>query len=115
MAITISEYISGSVAFEITEAALAAILLNRGLDAGAKASTLTLRQRELCVADALSWGVTLPSTSKRVEDADAGWKHSEGGMSVSDSDKTEWRKMANAIYSKYGESNKSFGFTIHAL
>lgn len=114
MAITISDYVIGCVGFEITEAALASIFFNRGIIAGVDASSLTLRQRELAVADAYKWGATLPSGGKKVEDADAGWKHSETGYSITDADKAMWRKMANELYTKYGEGNISFGFTINA-
>lgn len=114
MAITISDYIIGCVGFDITEAALASIFFKRGVTVGVDASTLTEQVRQLCVADAYKWGSTLPSGGKRVEDADAGWKHNETGYTITDADKKEWRKMANEIYTLYGESNISFGFTIHA-
>lgn len=115
MAITISDYIIGSVGFDITEAALASIFFKRGVTAGVDASTLSEQVRQLCVADAYKWGSTLPSGGKRIEDADAGWKHAETGYSITESDKAMWRRMANDIYSEYGEGNISFGFTIHAL
>lgn len=115
MAITISDYITGCVGFEITEAALASIFFNREVTVGVDASTLSLQTRELCIADAYRWGITLPSGSKRVEDADAGWKHNEAGSQITDADKAMWRKMANEIYTKYGEGNLSFGFTIHSF
>ena len=114
MAITISDFIKGYVGFDITEAALASIYFKRGVTAGVDASTLTEQTMMLCVADAFRWGATLPSGGKRTEDADAGWKHAETGYTVSAADKAEWRKMANEIYTKYGEGNISFGFTIHA-
>ena len=111
-AITISEYISGRVAFEITEAALASIFFDRGINAWADASVVSEEKRQLCYADALMWGATLPSNGKRVEDADADWKHAETGVRTTEAERTLWRKMANDIYTKYGESTKSFGFSI---
>lgn len=115
-ALTIFEYILGRVAFEITDAAIESIFFERNVNGWADVSTIPEKTRQLCYADALLWGATLPSVGKRVEDADAGWKHAETSAQTTESERMLWRKMANDIYIKYGESpNSSMGFKIMAL
>ena len=113
--LTITDYILGSVGFEIPTSALSVILHNRGVAEGTDVSTLSTRTKELCVADALKWGVTMVSGTKRIEDKDADWSHAETIGSVIRADKAIWRKMADEIYVKYGEKAISIGFKIHSL
>ncbi len=113
--LTITDYILGSVGFEIPTSALSVILHNRGVAEGTDVSTLSTRTKELCVADALKWGVTMVSGTKRIEDKDADWSHAETIGTLLASDKSLWKKMADEIYVKYGESKISIGFKIHSL
>ena len=113
--LTITDYILGSVGFEIPTSALTVILHNRGVAEGTDVSTLSTQTKELCVADALKWGVTMVSGNKRIEDKDADWAHAETIGFVTTVDKTQWKKMANEIYVKYGEAQISIGFKIHSL
>ncbi len=115
MALTISEYIIGSVGFDIPDTALASIYHKRSVVGEADVSTTTQKTLNLCVADALRWAITMPSGSKRVDDADAGWKHSESSASFSSADKAMWRKMADDIYVANGEQPISTGLKIHRL
>lgn len=113
--LTITDYILGSVGFEIPTSALTVILHNRGVAEGTDVSTLTTRTKDLCVADALKWGITMVSGTKRIEDKDADWSHAETFGAVTSRDKSLWKKMANEIYAKYGEMQITFGFKIHSL
>lgn len=115
MALTISDYIIGSVGFDIPDAALAAIYHKRSVVGESDVSFVSQTILDLCVADALKWAVTLPSGNKRVEDADAGWKHNETSASFTASDKALWRKMADDIYKSHGEQPISIEMKIHRL
>lgn len=114
MALTISDYIIGSVGFDVPTTALSTIFHKRSVVGEADVSTTTQPTLDLCVADALKWAVTLPSGSKRVDDADAGWKHSEM-TSFTAADRAMWKRMANEIYRANGEAVISIGLKIHRL
>lgn len=113
MALTISDYIIGSVGFDVPDTALSTIYHKRSVVGTADVSTTTQTKLDLCVADALKWAVTRDS-NKRVDDTDAGWKHSEA-TSFSAADKALWRKMADEIYRANGEAAISIGLKIHRL
>lgn len=113
MALTISDYIIGSVGFDVPTTALSAIFHKRSVVGEADVSTTTQPTLDLCVADALKWAVTRDS-NKRVDDADAGWKHSEM-TSFTTADRAMWKKMANEIYQANGEAIIGIGLKIHRL
>lgn len=100
----VEAFLRGSVGYIISDEALLSILLSRGVESGSIASTLTTKEKELCLADLYVYCASLPSTSATVEDADAGWKHREGGMQKNSSDVNRLIQLANGIYKKYGEN-----------
>lgn len=101
---TIEEYLRGRVGFEVTDSAISAILIDRGIAPGTDVTTLEKRQKDLCRADLYMWCATTPSVTGSVEDANGVWKHKEGGMQISDKDKFQFRKDAKNIYALYGEN-----------
>ena len=101
-------FLRGCVGYSVPDEALMSILLSREVEFGSLVSSLSTKQRELCMADLYMYCSTLPSVSGVVEDSDAGWKHREGGTQKSASDKADLINKANLIYRKYGETtNKS--------
>ena len=87
---------------------------------GTPAMALTKKTLELCKADLYIYCASLPSSSATIEDADAGWRHREGGVQKGVSDNGRLIQMANEIYSKYGEVTtkstikmKPFGMKFH--
>lgn len=100
---TMEDYLRGCVGFDVSDEALVTILFDREISSGTDVSISNKRTRELCKADLYMWCVKTYSVGGSVEDADGGWKHKEGGMQMSDSDKSRLRSMADAIYRKYGE------------
>lgn len=112
---TLDEYISASVGIEIPENSINVICLDRGQDPKVEVNIISQRVRELCVADALRWACTVPYSSGSVEDSDAGWKHSSKGTIIDRRTKDMWRKMADEIYSRYGEKKLNTGFKINRL
>lgn len=103
-AIPVESYLRGCVGYSVTDDAITSILFNRGIQPGSYISDMTKKQLDLSRADVYMWCSLLPSVSGTVSDADAGWKHSEGGMQASSLDKSNLISMANAIYLMYGES-----------
>lgn len=98
---TVTEYLKGKVAFEVSDEAISTTLLDREIGSYVDASTLTVKQRELLFADLLYWGSTKASST-------TGEKQSHGGFSVTGKSETfrspkDWLIEANRIYRKYGD------------
>lgn len=102
--IPVEAYLRGCVGYTVSDEALLSIFIKRGVEMGTPAASLTTKVLELCKADLYVYCASLPSTSATVEDADAGWKHREGGIQKGVSDNGRLMQMANYIYSKYGEA-----------
>lgn len=105
--LTLEEYLRGKVCYEIPDNALRSILANRNIAPNSLLDELSIRDRELSTADLYMWCVGTPSVTGTIKDADGGWSHQEGGVHTSSADKKHFRKMANAIYRKYGEEVQS--------
>lgn len=113
-------FLRGCVGYSVTDEALMSIFVKRGVEPGTPATSLPVKTLELCKADLYVYCATLPSTTSTVEDADAGWRHKEGGTQKSVSDTARLIQMANVIYEKYGEATykstikmKPFGMKFH--
>jgi len=101
---TLESYLRGRVGFELPDAALMGIRIDRGLAIGLDVTTLSTQTKELCLADALMYGVNSPSQVQGAKDSDNGWSHQEASGTLSITDKRLIRTQANAIYKKYGEA-----------
>lgn len=102
--VTLEAYLKASVGFNLPDAALMKIRIDRGLQIGLDVSTLSTQVRELCFADCLMYGVNSPSQVQGAKDSDNGWSHQEASGTLSITDKRLIRTQANAIYKKYGEA-----------
>lgn len=109
---TIEDYLYGCVGFEVAENAIATILVDRGVEAGASVTSLEKRTKDLCKADLYMWCASTPSIMGSVEDSNGVWKHKEGGTQSSAYDKRNLRAMANDIYRLYGENTVSSNMKI---
>lgn len=109
---TVEEYLCGCVGFDVAENAIASILIDRGVDAGASVLSLDKRTKDLCKADLYMWCASTPSVTGSVEDSNGVWKHKEGGTQSSAYDKRNLRAMANEIYKLYGERTVHSGMRV---
>jgi hypothetical protein len=87
-------YLKGKVGFNITEAKVGSILLDRGISSSATAESLTEKQRQLLYADCLMFGSTIMSNSSR---------RGSFSESISNSNGKDLRVLANSIYKKYDD------------
>lgn len=101
--LTLMEYLSGSVNIDIPEDVIARICLDRDADMLSAATDVDKSVRDLCKADLLIWMVMGVTRRGAVADSDNGWSHSDGGFTITDSDKKLFLRMANAIYESNGE------------
>ena len=86
---TIAEALKSSVGYPLNESSIEKACIDRGLNMNDDYTGAT-ENIELARADLLVLSVTTPSIS-------------EGGFSISFSEKKEMMAIANRIYSKYGE------------
>ncbi len=100
--VTIESYLRASVGFEISDAALMKIRVDRGIALGTDATKMDVMTKELAYADLLMIGVNAPSQIQGAKDSDNGWSHQSGSSTLSITDKRLMREQANAIYRKYG-------------
>lgn len=107
--VTIEGYLRASVGFNLSDAALMKIRIDRGFSINQDISTVSTQLRELAYADCLMVGISTPSQGAK--DSDNGWSHEEGALSVTD--KRAIRREAYAIYKRYGEKTpvSSVAFT----
>lgn len=99
----LKDYLTSMVSFQVPDATISCILELRGATTATEFSSSDLKTAELSLADVLMYGATLPSSKSGAKDADGGWSHSEGSVSISDNDKAGFRSRSLALYSKYGE------------
>jgi len=102
--VTIESYLRASVGFEISDAALMKIRVDRSITLGTDTTTMSTTVKELAFADCLMYGVNAPSQVQGAKDSDNGWSHQAGSATLSITDKRLMRAQANAIYKKWGES-----------
>lgn len=103
---TIEEYLRGLVAIDVPDNALKSLLTDADVEPGTALASLSLRQKELLKADLYVWCASSPQGSCSVEDINGVWKHRESTAAISDSDRRNWLRLANTIYSKYGIATK---------
>jgi len=102
MALSIEQYLTGKVDFNVSEATLAAILFDRGVEAGSAVTVLTEKQRDLCLADLYMY-LAVSSTSKSGEyESDGGWQRQRSAKNVVD--RAALRAAAQDLYKKWEDA-----------
>ncbi len=99
---TIEQYLKGKVRnIKVTDDALLSILTDAGVESGADATKLSVKERELACAWLYVWVAGSPTMSQKVSDSDGDWSHSEGGEQMSANVLNRFLRMANDIFEKY--------------
>jgi hypothetical protein len=101
--VTLEGYLKASVGFEIPDAALMKIRVDRNLTFGQEVSLLSTKIKQLSYADCLMWAVNYPSTIQGAKDSDNGWSHQGSSGTLSITDKRLMRQQATIIYKRWGE------------
>ena len=97
----IEQWIQGKVGFTLTDLNIEAILSDRNVTAGTDTSTIEVRTRELCWADALTIYVTSSNKgSYQIKDGDSGETYGSEYFV----DRDEAKSLAIWLYTKWGES-----------
>lgn len=109
------QYIQGATSFDIPDLTLNNIRLTRGVTLGQDTAELSKKTLELSLADALMYGASRPSSVGGSKDSDGGWSHTDGSVTISNSDRIFLRTRALDIYKSYGENSGSTGITLTNL
>lgn len=114
---TIDQWLGGMVDYNVPDATVRAILFNNGVEAGASASSVGQRERDLCLADLYMWLSSSSSSSTGEYVSDGGWQHQKAAKNVVD--RAGLRQAAQRLYAKWGsdkaEESASGGFTMRDL
>ena len=109
--VTLEGYLRASVGFNLSDAALMKIRVDRGFSINQDIASVSTQLRELSYADCLMIGVSTPSQGAK--ESDNGWSHQEGTLSITD--KRAMRREAYAIYKRYGEKTSAGSVTLTSL
>ena len=110
---TIRDYVFGCVNFPLPEEAVDYVLSERDVEGDTLQKSVDKKTRDLLKADLYVWICMGPTKQDSVSDADNGWKHSEGGYTLSDDDKDRMLKRAKAIYEEYDEEFIDDSVSVH--
>jgi len=98
--ITMETYLEMKVGFDVDDGVIEAILADRGVGYDVDSSSIDDDPKQLCYADLLMWGATMPSSVGGAKESDFGWSKQESTKTMSITDKREMRKIAMSIYRK---------------
>lgn len=96
----IEQYLRGKVDFEISDATMASVLFDRGVEKHTDVADTTEMQRDLCLAD-LYMFVSRSSISTSGEyESDGGWQRKKASKTVNN--RAGYVKLARVLYEKWG-------------
>ena len=101
---TIEDYLRGCVGIEAPDSMLSTVLYKRKLEAGSQVEGYSEKELDLAEAELLYSLTTMPSMKGSVEDSDDNWKHKEGQIEITATDKKNMLRRANHLREKWGES-----------
>ena len=101
---TIETWLRGMVDFDIPDATIMAILFNNDVTAGASASKVSEKERDLCLADLLMWLSSSSTASSGEYISDGGWSHQKSNKQVVD--RAGLIRRAQELYAKW-DSDKA--------
>lgn len=112
---TVRDYIFGCVNFQVPDEAVDYILSQREEEVKGDdlLSGTDKRIRELLKADLYVWICMGPTKVDSTSDSDNGWKHSDGGYTLTDADKDRMLAYARSIYEKYDEEAFDDSVEVH--
>ena len=104
---TVADWLADSVEMPVSAGLVRSILAERKVSEDLAFDEANDEVKELCKADLYSRiALTSPNRMGAVSDSDNGWSHSDGGYTLTESDKKQLLGVANAIYEKYDEPTK---------
>lgn len=97
---TIEQYLSGKVDFNINENTISAILYDRNVAEGTAVNLVSEKQKDLCLADLYVFVANSSTSSSSEYESDGGWQRQKSAKNIHN--RAGWLEMANALYAKWG-------------
>lgn len=99
---TAKEWISSKMKV-LDEDGIAAVLAERDILPDTPFSDLTLKERDLLMAEGLLSQILLCGTGTTVKETDGNYAYSEGGWQITKADKATWENLYIKLRQKWGE------------
>ena len=99
------EWLLESVNIPINEDTIKAVMLAREVVFDLPFEESTGKERDLCRADLLTLLATSATKLDSQTEKDNGWSSTQGGYTLSESDKRRYLRMADALYTRHGEKS----------
>lgn len=106
------DYLKSVTRFVILDNALVPISLKRKFDLRSDILLLDEKMRELATADLYVYLASSPSSFTGTVEKDFYWEHREGSYAMLQADRNFFLRLANEIYTKYGESKRGTTITL---
>lgn len=113
MALTIEQWLVGGVDFNVSEATIARIIFDNGVEKGSDVSSLSEKEKDLCFADLLMWLACSSSSKSSEYISDGGWQHSKATKNVTD--RAGLRARALQLYKKWNSDKADIANTTITL
>lgn len=99
---TVDDYIRGCVGYDLTNEAIARILMDNGVAPKSAACMLDEKQKDLLKISTYELVLASPAMSKSIHDANGSWQHKEGATQRNTAE-TDWlRKELRRLKRKWG-------------
>lgn len=98
---TIEQYLTGKVDFNLGENTIAAILYDRGITAGASLDSVTHRQKDLALADLYVYVAGSSTSSSGEYESDGGWQRQKSAKNAYN--RNGLLALARELYAKWDE------------
>lgn len=107
MALTINQWLRSKVDFEVPDITVISILEDNGIEDGAIASFVPLRNKDLALADLYFWIAGSSSSSSGEYESDGGWQHQKSAKTVVN--RAYFKALADELRKKWGVATTSAG------
>lgn len=98
---TIEQYLSGKVDFNLGDTTIAAILYDRGIPEGASLETVSPRQKDLALADLYVYVAGSSTSSSGEYESDGGWQRQRSAKNAYN--RNGLLALAKRLYDKWDE------------
>lgn len=113
--VTMEQHLSLKVGFDLNDGVVSNILVDRGLNHDDDILLIDKDLKDLCYADVLMYGATMPSSIGGAKESDFGWSKQESTKTMSITDKREMRRIAMNIYKRLDPTKYASNLKITSL
>lgn len=98
---TIEQYLTGKVDYDLSENTISAILFDRGIPSGASLESVSQRQKDLALADVYVYVAGSSTSSSGEYESDGGWQRQRSAKNAFN--RNGLLALAKKLYDKWDE------------